>query len=92
MALEDYERSFRERFVVHFALNERIKRRIESAWLCDMAVNACRNDDVVLRQAIEVMMGDKRDIGFGTLLRVALRGWRLPGSRVGATAAAYHSG
>lgn len=91
-ALEDYERSFRERFVVHFALNERIKRRIESAWLCDMAVTACRNDDVVLRQAIEVMMGDKRDIGFGTLLRVALRGWRLPGSRVGATAAAYHSG
>jgi geranylgeranyl reductase family protein len=91
-ALEDYERSFRERFVVHFALNERIKRRIESAWLCDMAVNACRNDDVVLRQAIEVMMGDKRHIGLGTLLRVALRGWRLPALRVGATAAAYRSG
>jgi menaquinone-9 beta-reductase len=91
-ALDDYERSFRERFVVHFALNERIKRRIESARLCDVAVNACRNDAVVLRQAIEVMMGDKRDIGFGTVLRVVLRGWRLPRPMIGAPAAAFHSG
>ena len=69
-ALIGYESQFRCRFERHFDLNWKIKKKVESAQWCNMVINACRKDKIVMGDLIELMMGDKKDVEFWILFRI----------------------
>ncbi len=72
-ALIRYESQFRRQFRSHFDLNWKMKEKVEIAQWCNMVVNACRKDKVVMEELIELMMGDKKDIELGMLFRIFVR-------------------
>jgi flavin-dependent dehydrogenase len=72
-ALLEYETQFRRQFTRHFDLNWKMKQRAEVARLCNLVINACRKDEVVIRDLIGLIMGGETDIRLGTLLRVFAR-------------------
>ena len=72
-ALLLYERRFRIRFQAHYELNWTMKEKVEIPIWCNMVINACRKDRVVLGDLIDLMMGDKKDIQFETMLRIVSR-------------------
>jgi geranylgeranyl reductase family protein len=72
-ALIGYESQFRRRFQRHFDLNWKMKEKVEIAQWCNMVVNACRKDKVVMGELIDLMMGDKKDIELGMLFRIFVR-------------------
>ncbi|MGH8613521.1 MAG: NAD(P)/FAD-dependent oxidoreductase [Gammaproteobacteria bacterium] len=72
-ALIGYESQFRRRFRSHFDLNWKLKEKAEIAQWCNMVVNACRKDEVVMGDLIDIMMGDKIDIELGMLFRIFVR-------------------
>jgi menaquinone-9 beta-reductase len=72
-ALIEYENQFRCRFVRHFDLNWKIKKKVEISRWCNMVINACRKDKIVLGGIIDLMMGDKKDVELRMLFRVLAR-------------------
>jgi hypothetical protein len=50
-----------------------MKEKVEIPRWCDMVINACNKDRVVLSDLIDLMMGDKTDPGIGTLFRIFAR-------------------
>jgi geranylgeranyl reductase family protein len=72
-ALLGYESQFRRRFRRHFDLNWKMKEKVEISQWCNMVINACRKDKLVMGDLIDLMMGDKRDIEFGMLFRIFAR-------------------
>jgi len=73
LALADYEKQFRRRFKQHYDVNWTMKENVENPKWCNMVINACRKDQVVLSDLIDLMMGDKRNIGIGKLFRIVAR-------------------
>lgn len=71
MAIRSYERSFRIKFMEHFHTNWRMKQKVADPKWCNMVVAACKKDERVLSELIDLMMGDKQRIGFGLLGRIA---------------------
>src|SRR5262249_18421987 len=69
-ALIGYESQFRCRFERHFDLNWKIKQKVESSQWCNMVINACRKDKIVMGDLIELMMGDKKDVEFWISFRI----------------------
>src|SRR5215831_7280328 len=69
-ALIEYENQFRRRFVRHFDLNWKIKKKVEISRWCNMVINACRKDKIVLGGIIDLMMGDKKNVELRMLFRV----------------------
>ncbi|MGH6848365.1 MAG: geranylgeranyl reductase family protein [Methylocella sp.] len=72
-ALIGYESQFRLRFRRHFDLNWNMKKKVEIPQWCNMVINACRKDKIVMGDLIDLMMGDKKDIEFGMLFRIFAR-------------------
>jgi geranylgeranyl reductase family protein len=72
-ALERYEQQFRFRFEQHFSLNWTMKEKVEIPIWCNMVINACRTDQKVLGDLIDLMMGDKRNINLSMLFRIIAR-------------------
>ncbi len=72
-ALIGYESQFRRRFKRHFDLNWKMKEKVEIPQWCNMVVNACRKDKIVMGDLIDLMMGDKKDIELGMLFRILAR-------------------
>jgi flavin-dependent dehydrogenase len=72
-ALIGYESQFRHRFGRHFELNWKMKEKIEISQWCNMVINACRKDRIVMGDLIELMMGDKKDSELGILFRIFAR-------------------
>lgn len=72
-ALLDFQSGFSRRFKQHFRLNWLMKEKVEIPRWCDMVINACNKDRVVLSDLIDLMMGDKTDPGIGTLFRIFAR-------------------
>lgn len=77
-ALAAFESQVRERFQAHYQLNWRIKEKIRNPAWCNMVINACRKDNRLLAELIDLMMGDKRSVDVGLVLRVAARHFLLP--------------
>lgn len=50
-----------------------MKEKVENPYWCDMVINACRKDEVVLSGLIDIMMGDKTEMEFGMLFRIFAR-------------------
>jgi flavin-dependent dehydrogenase len=71
-SLVDYESEFRARFAPHFTTNWRMKEKIQIPFWCDMVVQACKKDKRVLAALADIVMGDKQDIDFTTMLRIFL--------------------
>jgi flavin-dependent dehydrogenase len=71
--LLDYEREFRARFAPHFNTNWKMKEKVQIPFWCDMVVRACKKDERVLADLIDLMMGDKRDIDVSTMFRIFFR-------------------
>jgi menaquinone-9 beta-reductase len=70
-ALIEYQSQFSKRFKPHFQLNWLMKERVEIPDWCDMVINACARDKVVLGDLIGLMMGEASDPKISTLLRIA---------------------
>jgi menaquinone-9 beta-reductase len=73
LALMDFESQFRRRFTSHYRTNWSMKEKVEVPWWCDMVVNACKKDQVVLATLIDLMMGDKEHIDIGVMMRIGIR-------------------
>jgi menaquinone-9 beta-reductase len=73
VALLGYESQFRHRFGRHFDLNWTMKEKVEIAQWCNLVINACRRDKIVMGHLIDLMMGDKKTIGLGILFRIFAR-------------------
>jgi menaquinone-9 beta-reductase len=73
VALMGYESQFRHRFGRHFDLNWTMKEKVEIAQWCNMVINACRRDKIVMGHLIDLMMGDKKTVGLGILFRIFAR-------------------
>jgi menaquinone-9 beta-reductase len=71
--LIEYESQFRRRFERHFNLNWKIKKKVENSHWCNMVINACRKDKMVMGELIELMMGDKNDVEFWVFFRILAR-------------------
>jgi menaquinone-9 beta-reductase len=72
-ALMEYESQFRRRFKRHFDLNWKIKKKVDNSHWCNMVINACRKDKMVMGELIELMMGDKNDVEFWVFFRILAR-------------------
>jgi len=71
--LKSYESAFRRKFQSHFNINWEMKEKVESAHWCDIVIRACTRDEKVLSDLIDIMMGDKPDLDFRTILRIISR-------------------
>ncbi len=72
-ALIEYESQFRRRFERHFDLNWKIKKKVASSRWCNLVINACRKDQIVLGGLVELMMGDRKDLEYWMLFRILAR-------------------
>jgi menaquinone-9 beta-reductase len=72
-ALIGYESQFRSRFGRHFDLNWKMKKKVEISPWCNIVINACRKDKIVMADLIDLMMGDKNDVEFWMLFRILAR-------------------
>jgi hypothetical protein len=50
-----------------------MKEKVEISQWCNMVINACRKDKIVMGDLIDLMMGDKKDIELGMLFRIFAR-------------------
>lgn len=71
--LIEYQSKFNKHFKPHFQLNWSMKEKIELPYWCDMVINACARDSVVLSDLIDLMMGEASDPKFRTLFRIFAR-------------------
>ncbi len=73
VALTEYESQFRHRFRRHFDLNWKMKEKAGIALWCNMVINACRKDKIVMEDLSDLVMGDKKDVELGILFRIFAR-------------------
>ena len=72
-SLQSFEIDFKKKFTKHFKINNATKYLMNSKFV-NFAIRASRKDPEVLKQGIELMMGDRRSFTLKHLFKILLKG------------------
>jgi len=72
-ALTKFEKDFRKRFVSHYKINNTTKHLMNSVF-SNLAIKASSKDPEILKEGIELMMGDRRSMSPLNIFKILVKG------------------
>jgi geranylgeranyl reductase family protein len=72
-ALVKFEKDFRKRFISHYKTNNTTKYLMNSRF-SNLAIKASNKDPEILKEGIELMMGDRRSMSLYNILKILVKG------------------